>query len=141
MPGPAPKRDAERTRTPAPKSGVARHGEMQPVTIPPVRQDWHPRAKELYKAFRTSGQSDYFQNSDWAYLQIVCDYLTKWYERPRAMDATNIEQMLSKLGATEGARRQVLRIELDRPEEDKPDAQLFAINGYENLLGVKREAL
>lgn len=138
MPGPAPKRDAERTRTPDPKSGVARHGELRPVKIPPVDQQWHKRAKELYKSLKTSGQADYYQDSDWSYARILCDYLTRWYEMPRAMDGANIEQMMSKLGMTEGSRRQILRVELDLPEDERPDAELVAIGGYETMLKVAR---
>jgi hypothetical protein len=140
MPGPAPKRDAERTRTPDPKSGVARHGELRPVKIPPVDQSWHKRAKELYKALKTSGQADYFQDSDWAYARILCDYLTRWYSgKGGAMDGANIETMMSKLGMTEGARRQTLRIELDLPEDERPDAELLAISGYESMLKKKAQ--
>lgn len=138
MPGPPPKRDAERTRRVEPKSGVARHGELRPVKIPPVDQTWHKRAKELYKSLKTSGQADYFQDSDWAYARILCDYLTRWYQQPRAMDGANIEQMMSKLGMTEGARRQTLRIELDLPEDEKPDAQVLAISGYQQMLGIAK---
>lgn len=137
-PGPAPKRDAERTRTPDPKSGVARHGELRAVKIPPVDQNWHKRAKELYKSLKTSGQADYYQDSDWAYARILCDYLTRWYDMPRAMDGANIEQMMSKLGMTEGSRRQILRVELDLPEVEQPDAELVAIDGYKDML--KRKA-
>ena len=140
MPGPAPKRAAERTRTAPPKTGIARQGELRAVSVPHMDDNWHPRAKQLYKSLKTSGQADYFQNSDWAYALILCDYLTRWYEKPRAMDAVNIETMLSKLGTTEGARRQILRVELDMPEEETPDAQLFAINSYQDMLGVKRDA-
>ena len=136
MPGPAPKRDAERTRRADPKSGVARHGELRPVKIPPMDKDWHKRAKELYKSLKDSGQADYYQASDWAYARILCDYLTRWYQMPKAMDGAKIEAMMSKLGMTEGARRQILRVELDLPEEEKPDAELVAISGYRNVLGV-----
>jgi hypothetical protein len=138
MPGPAPKRDAERTRRGDPKSGVARHGELRPVKIPPVDGSWHKRAKELYKSLKTSGQADYFQDSDWAYARILCDYLTRWYQQPRAMDGANIEQMMSKLGMTEGARRQILRVELDLPEDERPDAELLAIGGYQDMLRVAK---
>lgn len=138
MPGPPPKRDAERTRTAEPKSGTARHGELREVKIPPVDGSWHKRAKELYKSLKTSGQADYYQDSDWAYARILCDYLTRWYEMPRAMDGANIEQMMSKLGMTEGSRRQILRIELDVPEEERPDAQLVAIGNYQNILGIAK---
>lgn len=136
MPGPAPKREAERTHRGDPKSGVARHGELRPVKIPPVDQSWHKRAKELYKSLKTSGQADYYQDSDWAYARILCDYLTRWYDYPKAMDGANIEAMMSKLGMTEGSRRQILRVELDLPEEEKPDAELVAIDGYKGVLGI-----
>lgn len=138
MPGPAPKREAERTRRGDPKSGVARHGELRPVKIPPVDQTWHKRAKELYKSLKTSGQADYFQDSDWAYARILCDYLTLWYSKPRAMDGANIEQMMSKLGMTEGARRQILRVELDLPEDERPDAEVVAIDSYQAMLGIAK---
>lgn len=140
MPGPAPKRAAERTRTAPPKSGVARHGELLAVKVPPVDARWHPRAKEFYKSLKTSGQADFYQNSDWAYARIVCDYLTRWYTTPKAMDMVNIEAMMSKLGASEGARRAVLRVELGLPEEDAPDAQLYALNAYQTMLGVHPDA-
>jgi hypothetical protein len=138
MPGPPPKREAERTHRGDPKSGVARHGELRPVKIPPADKDWHKRAKELYRSLKTSGQADYYQDSDWAYARILCDYLTRWYQQPRAMDGANIEAMMSKLGMTEGSRRQILRVELDLPEEDKPDAQVVAITGYQNMLGIAK---
>lgn len=140
MPGPAPKRASERTRTAPPKSGVARQGELRAVKIPPPDKLWHRRAKEFYNSLRTSGQADFYQNSDWAYARIVCDYLTRWYSNPRAMDMVNIEAMMSKLGASEGARRSVLRVELELPEEEAPDAELYALASYQSMLGVHPEA-
>jgi hypothetical protein len=46
--------------------------------------------------------------------------------------------MMSKLGMTEGSRRQMLRIELDMPEDERPDAELVAIGNYQALLGVAK---
>lgn len=138
MPGPPPKKDSERTRRAEPASGAARHGELRPVKIPPVDRNWHKRAQELYKSLKTSGQADYYQDSDWAYARILCDYLTRWYERGGAMDGANIETMMSKLGMTEGARRQTLRVELDLPEDERPDAELVAIGSYQNMLGIAK---
>lgn len=140
MPGPAPKRASERTRTAPPKSGIARQGELRDVKIPPADKLWHRRAKEFYNSLKTSGQADFYQNSDWAYARIVCDYLTRWYSNPKAMDMVNIEAMMTKLGASEGARRSVLRVELEVPEDEAPDAQLYALNMYQDLLGVPKQA-
>lgn len=138
MPGPAPKKDAERTRNAEPASGAARHGELRPVRIPSADGKWHKRATEWYKSLKTSGQSDYYQDSDWATAKIIADYLTMWYERPRAGDMANIEALMGKLGTTEGARRQVLRVELDEPTEDEHDAQIVAISTYQDMLGQKQ---
>jgi hypothetical protein len=138
MPGPAPKRDAERVRTAEPASGAARHGGLRPVTIPNAdRKNWHPRAQSWFDSLKASGQQDFFQDSDWAMAKIICDYLTLWYERPRAMDMANIFAMMGRLGTTEGDRRQILRVELDAPEEEDKSASLIAIEGYRDLLTKK----
>lgn len=138
MPGPAPKRSAERVRTAEPASGPARMGGLRPVTIPNAdRKNWHVRATSWFDSLKTSGQADFYQDSDWAMAKIIADYLTLWYERPRAMDMANIETMMSKLGTTEGARRQILRVELEAPSEEDRSVALIAIDGYRDLLKKK----
>lgn len=138
MPGPPPKRDAERARHNEPASGAARHGELRPVIIPNAdRKTWHKRATAWYESLKNSGQSDYFQESDWATAKIVCDYLTQWYERPRAMDMANIMGLMAQLGTTEGSRRQILRVELDQPAVEEKSAQLVAIESYRDVLARK----
>jgi len=135
MPGPPPKRDAERTRNNTPESGAARHGQLRPVTIPNAdRKNWHPRALSWYEALKDSGQADYYQASDWAMAKVIADYLTLWYERPRAMDMANIFSMMGRLGTTEGDRRQVLRVELEPVVEEDKSATLIAIDGYKEAL-------
>lgn len=130
------KKDEERVRRPDPVSGKARHGELRPTKAPNVKSDWHPNAKAWFKSLKNSGQSDYFQDSDWAMAVLCADYLTKWYEKPRAMDMQNILTMMAKLGTTEADRRQLLRIELEMPAEDEKPAALVAIEGYKKDLGI-----
>lgn len=139
MPGPAPKRDAERTRRNVPESGAARHGQLRPTSIPNAdRKNWHPRAISWFDSLKTSGQSDFYQDSDWATAKIIADYLTRWYQNPKAMDMANIEAMMAKLGTTEGSRRQVLRVELEPAVEEDKSATLIAIDGYKDALLAKR---
>jgi hypothetical protein len=138
MPGPAPKRDAERVRSNEPASGAARHGELRSVSIPNAdRKNWHPRAIAWYDSLKTSGQQDYYQDSDWQTAKIIADYLTLWYQKPRAMDMANIFAMMGRLGSTEGDRRQILRVELDAPVVEDKSASLIAIEGYRDLLAKK----
>ena len=135
MPGPPPKRSEERSRRGEPVSGPARQGELRPVRIPNADPAWHKRAKSWYASLRTSGMCDYYQDSDWASAQIIADYITLWYSRPRAMDFANIMAMMAQLGTTEGARRGVLRLELSEPTEEAEDAQIVAIQEYKAILG------
>lgn len=61
------------------------HGEMLPVKIPATPKDWHPIAKRLFNSAKTSGQRDFYQNSDWAMLYSLCDDLSRYkHEEDRA---------------------------------------------------------
>lgn len=138
MPGPAPKREAERVRSAEPASGAARHGELRSTSIPNAdRKNWHPRAIAWYDSLKSSGQEDFYQDSDWAMAKIIADYLTRWYSNPKAMDMTNIMTMMGRLGTTEGDRRQILRVELEKPVEEDKSASLIAIEGYRDMLAKK----
>lgn len=138
MPGPAPKKDSERTRRNTPESGQARHGEFRPVTIPNADvKNWHARATALFNALKTSGQADFYQDSDWAYAKFVCDYMTKCYDTGmKAMDMANLATMLGRLGATEIDRRKDGRIELEKPEVETTSASVTAIADYRQRLGA-----
>lgn len=110
-------RDADRGDRPPLK-----RGEKRPVTIPHKDQDWHPAAIRLYDALKTSGQSDFYQNSDWAFAWSLCDDLSDYKKQGRrsAQMAATIYSAFSNLLVTEGDRRRA-RIELtDAMEEVKP---------------------
>jgi len=51
------------------------------VRIPAANKDWHPIAKRFYNSLKTSGQSDFYQNSDWAFAYSVADDLS-YYKKP-----------------------------------------------------------
>jgi hypothetical protein len=140
MPGPAPKKDAERTRRNAPESGAARHGQLRPVTMPNAdRKNWHPRALAWFDSLKSSGQADFYQDSDWAMAKVTADYLTRWYQNPKAMDMANILALMGRFGTTEGDRRQILRLELEPQVEEDKSATLIAIDGYREAL-LKKQA-
>lgn len=131
------KRDSEKSTNSQPQSGAPRHGDMFPVKVPPVAGDWHPRAKALYRALKSSGQSVYYQNSDWEMARIACDLLTLCYKQnfyKCTMMVAEINEMLKQLGATEGARRTAMRVELDVPLPDEESAEEKALaTFYANL--------
>lgn len=142
MPGPAPKRDAERTRNNTPASGAARQGMLQPVKqVNADRKKWHPRATAWFEALKTSGQASFYQDSDWAQAKIVADILTKIYNVDFARSAQLLEtaaQMMSKLGTTEGDRRATLRVELEAPAETDSSTGELAGVAYLKMLGMKQ---
>lgn len=69
-------RDRERKGANATAPAVL--GLMRPVTIPHADKDWHPIAKRLYNSYKTSGQSDRWQNSDWAFAYSLMDDLSRY---------------------------------------------------------------
>jgi hypothetical protein len=140
VPGPVPNREADLAR-PRERGGSnvqpVTKGELRPVTIPEADPAWHPIAVRLYESMRTSGQSDFYQNSDWAFLVSVCDDLShykKSMKRSGQMLQT-IYSALERLLVTEGDRRRV-RIELHEPDDDSTPASVVAIEDYRRELGV-----
>lgn len=138
--GPIPNRSEDLAR-PRERNGEARnqgditHGTMRTVRIPHPDKDWHPIATQLYKAARSSGQADFYQNSDWAVLYSICDDLSfykKSGKRSSQMAAT-IYAALTTLLVTEGDRRRA-RLELQHDAPDTQSAELYAIDGYKAAL-------
>ncbi|MFG1602858.1 hypothetical protein [Actinoplanes sp. NPDC049265] len=140
MPGPVPHREADLAR-PRERGGSQAQpivkGELKPVTVPAADPAWHPLATRLYESLRSSGQADFYQNSDWAFAMSVCDDLShykKSMKRSGQMLQT-IYSALERLLVTEGDRRRV-RIELHEPEDDSEPASVLAIADYKRDLGL-----
>lgn len=79
--GPMPKRADERVRKEEPAVpvrvvDVAKLIPM-PVEIPEPDQKWHNVARMLYDSLAESGQSVYYEPSDWAFAYMVCDNLSR----------------------------------------------------------------
>jgi hypothetical protein len=123
-------------------------GMRLPATIPNPDPEWHPIALMLWDAALESGQRDFYQSTDWVMLWSLCEEISI-YKEPRVNRETGeqyhkrsgqmlqtIHAALGELLVTEGARRRV-RIELQEPEAPTQDAELFAIDGYKDALGVK----
>ncbi|GGK13145.1 hypothetical protein GCM10010124_02120 [Pilimelia terevasa] len=138
--GPIPNRDDDLAR-PRHRNGreqaPATRGELRPVTVPDPDPDWHPIACRLYEALRTSGQADFYQDSDWAFAFSVCDDLSH-YKRATKRSGQMLQSIYSameRLLVTEGDRRRV-RIELHAPESDEKPASVLAIADYRRDLGL-----
>lgn len=120
MPGPVPKRESERRRRNKPDVPVQTAPGAAVVKIPPANHRWHPIARRLWTALRESGQSAFYEPSDWAFAYSLMDDLTyvktatdRGEKRPAVMLAT-VYSSLERLLVAEGDRRR-LRMELMRP--------------------------
>lgn len=111
------------------------------VDIPPAG-DWSPQVVAFYNALAASGQSRFYEPSDWAMAHLACEYLDRSLPSSGEVNAralAEVNKMLRDLMVTEGARRK-LHLELQRPqggwsslaEGDTPG--VTAIEDYKNRI-------
>jgi len=146
-PGPPPKREAERRRRNKDVVEVetVNLDELisQDVEIPVVDENWEPLTKAYWASFQRSGQSIFYEPSDWMTAYYLMEVLDRWLKpqdvkvgqigstkdessggeveylfEPKIVAIpgnvlTSILKGLTALMATEGDRRK-LRIELER---------------------------
>lgn len=137
----------DRTRNGRPDQEITK-GVRRPATIPEMDPDWHHIAKMLWTALQESGQSDFYQSSDWALAYSICEDLSlykkpsvskdgeEYFKRSGQMLQT-IYSAMERLLVSEGDRRRV-RIELDEPASDEKSAELVAIDSYKDMLKAKK---
>lgn len=149
MPGPVPNREADlaRSRERKGKDQVpVTKGLSRPTTIPRADPDWHPIARMLWDSLKKSGQSDFYEQSDWAFAYSLCEDLSlykkpsvnrdgeEYFKRSGQMLQT-IYSAMERLLVTEGDRRRV-RIELHDAEPEEDLASVTAIDGARKALGL-----
>lgn len=138
--GPVPNREEDLARPRSRKGSdeqEVKKGLMRKVTVPRADPDWHAIAKQIYNSLKKSGQSDYFQDSDWAYAFMLCEDISQYKKSKQrsAMMASTIYSALGNLLVTEADRRRV-RIELQEPEPETTSASVLAIADYKRELEV-----
>ena len=114
--GPIPKRSAERRRRNKAEIPTKKVAVSGVVTIPPASKDWHPLAKRWYQSLKTSGQSQFYEPSDWAVAGIVAEALSRNLEQGQRMSAQMFAAVMGTMATlltTEGDRRRV-RLEIER---------------------------
>lgn len=140
MPGPVPNRESDLAR-PRERKGKDQvpvtKGQSRPTTIPRADPEWHPIARMLWDSLKRSGQSDFYEQSDWAVAYSLCEDLSlyKASGRRSSQMAQVIYSTMSNLLVTEADRRRV-RIELHEPEAEEDTASVTAITGAKAKLGL-----
>lgn len=137
--GPVPKRTTQRRRRNKPEDGAEVTTADGGVRVAPPAADrkWHPVAKRWYESLAGSGQSAYYQASDWATAYLLAESMSRDL-RPQPIgvdkDGCPIIEAIPLKGAslaaylkgmaslmvTEGDRRRA-RLELTLPEAEEAE--------------------
>jgi hypothetical protein len=75
--GPVPKPEGQRRRRNATAAAPTKAETATTSTMPPPDDDWHPAARDWYKALATSSQARYYEPSDWATAWVVAESLSR----------------------------------------------------------------
>lgn len=136
--GPAPKRSDQRRRQNKPEVPVTEAQGAAEVEVPEVNSQWHPAAKRWFESLADSGQSRFYEPSDWATAYLLTESISREL-KPQVVGTTDdgevIKQHVPPKGAslaawlkgmtallvTEGDRRRAA-VELQRPEPDEGEA-------------------
>jgi hypothetical protein len=60
---------------------------MRPVSIPNAPRDWHPIARRMWDSYKDSGQTDRWQQSDWAFAYSALDDLSRFKRAEERSDS------------------------------------------------------
>lgn len=134
--GPVPKRsDVLRRTNKDARAGLTKVDveSLGGVVQPEPSERWHPLAKDLWRSMGESGQSRFYEPSDWAYAAVVMDDLSH-YLRSKSRSGMKLSALLSAMGPlmlTEGERRRA-RLELERnaPEAGGDDPTVAIMEHY-----------
>lgn len=136
-PGPIPKREDERRRRNKPEPGdeVKRAHGAPVVPVPEPDEGWHPIAWDWYRSLAESGQSRFYEPSDWHFARYVAEAMSRNLFGGFKMSAQMFGAVMSgmtELLTTEGSRRRA-RVELER-DAPTEDASVLAIAEYRQEL-------
>ena len=100
--GPVPKRSDQRRRRNKPEADapavVVAMG--QQVVKPPTEdRAWHPYAKDWFRALKRSGQSQFYQESDWREAKLVAWLITQELSSPTGARAGMMDVIFSRADA------------------------------------------
>jgi len=106
--------------------------------MPPADEGWHPIARDWYCSLDESGQSQFFEPSDWQAARYVAEVMSKNLAAGRfsAMLFSAVWSAMTELLSTEASRRRV-RMEIEREAgEATPPAGVTALDEYRRSLGA-----
>lgn len=149
--GPVPKRSSQRRRRNTPEVPVDEAPGAAEVAVPAPDQGWHPMALAWFEALAASGQSAWYEPSDWATAVLVAESISRDL-KPQVVGVTpetgepvfakiplkgaSLAAYLKAFGlllVTEGDRRRA-RLELQRAQAEEAPADVSELDEYRSRL-------
>jgi hypothetical protein len=140
--GPIPERsEARRRRNKDDGPELVQAPPGPPAELPALPEPdelWHPIASDWYLSLRESGQSQFYEPSDWAMARYAAELMSRLLSSDRAPNGqlvAALDSVMARLLTTEGDRRRA-RIELERkPAVRQAPAGVTAIADYQARIG------
>lgn len=136
MPGPVPKPSSQRRRRNKADAPTSTVPAGRKVDVPEPDLDWHPVAAGWFRSLAESGQSVFYEASDWATARYVAEGMSRSLKAGRFSGQLFAAVMAAstELLATEGARRR-LRVELERGQPEAEPASVAILKEYKKHAG------
>lgn len=138
--GPVPKRSTERRRrNKESKVETVKIEGLGPVDVPPPDPGWHEIARDWYLSLAQSGQSKFYEPSDWQLARYIAQVMSlnlRQGKKFSAMLFTAVQAGMADLLTSEADRRRV-RMEIERTDGavEQP-ASVTAIDDYRARLAA-----
>jgi len=107
--------------------------------IPEADPSWKPKARSWYNSLRLSGQSEFFEPSDWMTAVAAADAYDVFLRTHNASILAQFTRLSERLGSTITDRKRS-RIELEEPvadDEDEEAADQAVLGWHGRLHSVK----
>lgn len=102
------------------------------VVAPDADAEWHPVATRWFNSLKTSGQSAFYEDSDWATAYLIAESMSRELltgEPPTGAALAAWLKAMGSLMVTEGDRRRA-RLELVRPSAEEVPADVSQLDEY-----------
>jgi hypothetical protein len=132
--GPIPKRAADRRRRNKPDTALRSVTVTGVVEVPEPDGEWHPIAHAWFVSLSESGQSRFYEPSDWAQARLWTEILSRQLQSGRvsAQMMATWSSAAAELLTTEGARRRA-RMEIERSTLSAVDEPVTVLDDYRDL--------
>lgn len=127
--GPVPKRSEERIRRNKPDIEITKIEAVGDVVQPELGfPDPHPIIVDFWESIGESGQTKYYEPSDWQFARFTLHFADQLLKsgRPSAQLLQGVNSALSDLLVSEGSRRRV-RMEVERQKATADVVDLASI--------------